>query len=75
MQMILTILVLLPLTQGTNELKITPIKNAILPIELRKSKVIYTKYTFLHYVELNDILEQLNKLKMPNFTSPYKRNY
>lgn len=54
------ILVLLVLpVYNTEEISLSRIKNPILPMKLGNAKLIYSKHTFLHYIELKPIFKQL----------------
>ena len=46
-----------------NNIQITTIKNPILPIQLGNAKLIYTKHTFLHYIDLLPIINQLQNIQ------------
>lgn len=54
------ILVLLVIpVYNTEEISLSRIKNPILPMKLGNAKLIYSKHTFLHYIELKPIFKQL----------------
>lgn len=75
----LTILLLLPLLQtGTtnsdeSDIHITTLKNPILPIQLGNAKIIYNKHTFLHFIDLEPIINQLKNIQ--NYFSKIKSKF
>ena len=46
-----------------NDIKIIPIKTPILPFRLGNARVIDTKHTFLHYIEINALFNQLDSIE------------
>lgn len=45
-----------------NDVEIINIGNLLLPVSLGNTRLVYTKHTFLHYVDLGEILTQISKL-------------
>lgn len=62
---ILTILLVLhvPMVISDNDIQLTSIPNLILPIELGKAKLIYSKHSFLHYFDIHPLINQIFELK------------
>lgn len=54
---------LIPLIISAEDIKISTINNPILPIELGKTKLVYSKHTFLYYLDLENIFIQLRNLE------------
>lgn len=48
-------------TQNT-DIQIHPVENLLLPIDLGHAKIIYTKHTFLHFLDIKNIVEQVEQL-------------
>lgn len=70
-----------PLIKGEEDVSISKIENFLLPIQLGNAKLIYTKHTFLHYIDLREIIRQVdqlaktfndikNKIFLANITTP-----
>uniref|UniRef100_A0A6P7H0E3 Uncharacterized protein LOC114349305 n=1 Tax=Diabrotica virgifera virgifera TaxID=50390 RepID=A0A6P7H0E3_DIAVI len=45
------------------DINITPLENLLLPIKLGTCRLIYSKHTFIHYINLNEIVRQVKSLK------------
>lgn len=56
------VLLLTSLTIET-DIQITKLENPILPINLGNAKLIYNHHTFLHYVDLKEIIIKLNNIE------------
>lgn len=48
---------------NAEDIRVSQITNPILPIELGESRLIYNKHTFLHYLDLENIFNQLSSLE------------
>lgn len=81
MKTILLLFPLLPVLLDAYDIQLTPVKNPILPIKLGNAKFVYTKHTFLYYVDLLPVINQLkntqnyynivrNHLSETNTTNP-----
>lgn len=58
------ILVILPLALQAQEIDIKTIKTEIFPFKLGTSSIIQTSHSYLHYVNLEPIIQQINELKV-----------
>lgn len=45
-----------------DDIRLTPVNNPILPIQLGNANIIYSKHTFIHYLDLSPIINQLHNL-------------
>ena len=63
MKQILLLCPILPiLLLEAYDIQLTPVKNPILPVQLGDAKFVYTKHTFLYYIDLLPIINQLNNI-------------
>ncbi|XP_057665983.1 uncharacterized protein LOC130899848 [Diorhabda carinulata] len=60
---IVLMLLLLYKTIKTEDITVTNVNNLLLPINLGTSNLIYTKHTFIYYIDLEFIHKQINNLK------------
>lgn len=60
---LLPVLQILPANSDETDILQTILKNPILPIQLGHAKIIYTKHTFLHYLDLEPIILQLENIE------------
>lgn len=47
-----------------NDITITPIQTPLLPFLLGNTKIIETKHTFIHYIEVLPIINQLQNIEI-----------
>lgn len=61
----LMILVLqLVITNAKEDVEVTSISHPMLPINLGETRLVYTRHTLLHYINLDDIERNIIELKM-----------
>ena len=46
----LLLLVIMGMSESSDDIKINPIKSSLLPYNLGKARIINSKHTFIHYV-------------------------
>lgn len=56
------ILILTAINFTLSDVQIKPIKNHFLPLKLGNGRIIYNKHTFLHYIDLRALTEQITHL-------------
>lgn len=50
-------------TASTTDLEVSPIKTRLLPLHLGKSRIVQSKHSFIHYVEIKPLIELLTNIK------------
>lgn len=51
------------ITAHSDDIKITPLKAPLFPYHLGNARIAYNKHTFVHYVELKPIIEQVSNIQ------------
>lgn len=60
--MIYLVLQVHQMTCNGEDIQITKLENLLLPIQLGNARLVYSKHTFLHYVDLSTLVKQIDSL-------------
>ncbi|KAH1028479.1 hypothetical protein HUJ05_001834 [Dendroctonus ponderosae] len=59
----ITVMILALHLVNANDVQFTQIQNPLLPMQLKNAKIIYTKHTLLHYIDLEILTQHFIRLK------------